>query len=218
MKNIEEGKTYKLNENESTLYLVIELDESKALIKRLDVENDPSPYIIAHLPELDGNGYISWMFGDYHSGIESAVNNFTNAEELEREHNDSIDFLFDNAISAISSLTGISISQIQNLPLDIQNDLVRTYSENALANHSQLKELLDNVYNLVPVPDDYLRSTEISEEQNYNQIDGLINNKLETPERNEKKPSILDKLKASTSQPVRDKNNNGIDDKMEVDM
>lgn len=215
---LEEGKTYKLNDNESTLYLVIELAEHKAILKRLDVENDPSPYIVAHMPDINANGNIEWCSGDYYSGIANAVNNYANVEELEREHSDSLDFLFENAISAISSLTGISISQIQNLPLDIQHDLIRTYSENALANHSQLKQLLDDVYELSPVEEknDYLISAEMDLEQNYNQIDGIINNEPPKDEPSTKKASILERLKSTP--PAKDYNHNGIDDKMEVDM
>lgn len=212
---LEEGKTYKLNDNEDTQYLVIELSQDRAILKRLNVDDDITPYVVAHQPELNDNGNITWDNGDYLAELMPAVNIFS---DNELKHKDNSNFLFENAIMAISSLTGISVSQIQNLPIDVQDELLHTYSHNALSDNSHLQQILLDIYNLTPDDkNNYLENAEMGMEQNYNQIDGIINNEVVQDDKPTKKPSILEKLKAA-SPPIKDENNNGIDDELEVNM
>lgn len=70
--------SFKLNPKESTLYTIIEQQGCSALLKRSEVEADPTPYVIAQNISINSkSGLISWDSGQYFENLKSAVNIFS---------------------------------------------------------------------------------------------------------------------------------------------
>ncbi len=114
------------------------------------------------------------------------------------------------AMAEISAFTGVSLTQLQALPIDIKNDIITTYQQNvnALAN-DELVSLLNSVLEGKPIAfyeqakeehspvmnekGNYLKTVEELVEGNYNSIDGVINNL--PPDSENERPSVLAALK-----------------------
>ena len=110
----------------------------------------------------------------------------------------------DMALSEISAFTGISRTQLQGLPLDIQEELIATYMFNVnIAANPQMTELLNSVIEGKPIasveqqenklPENYMKTTEELIEGNYNSIDGVINN---LPKDDEGRTSVIASINA----------------------
>lgn len=102
------------------------------------------------------------------------------------------------ALSEISALTGVSLSQLQALPEDIKDDVLLLYGRNGGTQSEQLKEDLNLL--LVGAPLHSSQEKEIPTktleeliEGNYNSIDGVINNL--PPDSENERPSVLAALK-----------------------
>lgn len=105
------------------------------------------------------------------------------------------------ALSEISALTGVSLSQLQALPDDIKEDVLQLYARNGGTQSEQLKEELNLLLVGAPAPtvvpqekENYLKSTEELIEGNCNSIDGVINN-LPSGTSSTEKPSVLAALR-----------------------
>lgn len=103
------------------------------------------------------------------------------------------------ALSEISALTGVSLSQLQALPDDVKDDVLQLYARNGGTQSEQLKEELNMLLVGAPyVPphekENYLKTTEELIEGNCNSIDGVINN-LPSGTSSTERPSVLAALK-----------------------
>lgn len=105
------------------------------------------------------------------------------------------------ALSEISALTGVSLSQLQALPDDVKDDVLQLYARNGGTQSEQLKEELNLLLVGAPAPtvvsrekENYLKTTEELIEGNCNSIDGVINN-LPSGTSNTERPSVLAALK-----------------------
>lgn len=142
---IEVGKAYKLNNNENTQYLVINISNDKAMLLRINVEDDITPYIIVDKPKIN-NGNIEWNSGRYYKDFENATNDYVNRLN-------SIEVQIENPKYRLISqdeLEQMKKSNIEfNARLDIENEgkYIIQYDE---SNIEQVEELLNgNEHNLI---------------------------------------------------------------------
>ncbi len=102
------------------------------------------------------------------------------------------------ALSEISALTGVSLSQLQALPDDVKDDVLLLYGRNGGTQSEQLKEDLNLLLTGAPLhssqeKENPTKTLEELIEGNYNSIDGVINNL--PPASENARPSVLAALK-----------------------
>ena len=89
---------FKLNNDESTTYIILEGNKNCALIKRFISESasDPSPYIIAYGLEKKEDNLIEWDRGSYYKDLSGAFeeySDYTKSLETDKSLIGEIDFI-----------------------------------------------------------------------------------------------------------------------------
>lgn len=178
-----------LFDNDCPIFVVGEDGNSYLLENRDDVINHSGMYNVA-AEEL----YL-FLQREYHEPQKEKTMEQTIAEQR------------DMALAEISALTGVSLTQLQALPIDIKDDIVTTYQQNInTLSNDEVKKQLSSILESKPLfsaererEEKYNPLAKVEElvEGNYNQIDGIINN-LPPPkhEGSEKQYTSLSEIKA----------------------